>query len=228
METVISAKTLPPEDRPRERLYHYGAQELSLQELLSIVIGGGSGGVSSLAVAYRLLGRFEDVRSLSRAGIDDLMHVSGIGFARSCQLLAAFELGRRLNRASGANAQSIRSPRDIAKVFLDEMRGYEKEYFKAAYLNTKNTILKIETVSIGSLNASIVHPREILKPAISVSAASIVLVHNHPTGDPTPSREDIEFTKRFAQCGELIGIELLDHVIIGSGTYRSLKEMGLF
>lgn len=228
METVVSAKALPPEERPRERMYHVGAPELSLQELLSIIIGGGSGGASSLVVAYRLLDTFEDLISLSRAGIDDLMHVTGIGFARSCQVLAAFELGKRLARKTGTNALSVRSPQDIAKIFLDEMKSYEKEYFKAAYLNTKNSVLKVETVSIGSLNASIVHPREILKPAISASAASIVLVHNHPTGDPTPSKEDIEFTKRFAKCGELIGIELLDHVIIGNGTYRSLKEMGLF
>jgi DNA repair protein RadC len=228
METIISVKALPPEERPRERMYHVGAPELSLQELLSIVIGGGSGRASSLVVAYRLLSTFDDLLSLSRAGIDDLMRVAGIGLARSCQVLAAFELGKRLARQTGTNTLSIRSPQDIAKIFLDEMKGFEKEYFKAAYLNTKNSVLKVETVSIGSLNASIVHPREILKPAISASAASIVLVHNHPTGDPSPSKEDIEFTRRFAKCGELIGIELLDHVIIGAGTYRSLKEMGLF
>jgi DNA repair protein RadC len=228
MEMVVSAKALPPGERPRERLYHVGAQELSLQELLSIVIGAGSGRASSLVLAYRVLDAFDDLTSLGRAGIDDLMHITGIGFARSCQVLAAFELGRRLARQTGTNGVSIRSPQDIAKIFLDEMKYYDKEYFKAAYLNTKNSILKVETISIGSLNASIVHPREILKPAISVSAASIVLVHNHPTGDPTPSKEDIEFTRRFAQCGELIGIELLDHVIIGAGTYRSLKELGTF
>jgi DNA repair protein RadC len=108
------------------------------------------------------------------------------------------------------------------------MKHLDREHFKAALLNTKNQILKVVTVSIGSLNASIVHPREILKPAISASAASIVLLHNHPTGDPTPSREDVEFTRRFAKCGDLIGIRLLDHVIIGAGRYRSLKETGVF
>ena len=111
---------------------------------------------------------------------------------------------------------------------MDDMRHYDREHFKAALLNTKNQILRVVTVSIGSLNASIVHPREIFKPAISASAASIILVHNHPTGDPSPSKEDVEFTRRFAKCGDLMGIQLLDHIIIGSGRYRSLKESGVF
>jgi len=209
-------------------MYWNGSQELSLLELLAIVIGGGSKGSGALAVAYRLLESFGDLPYLGRADIDDLMNISGIGFARACQLTAAFELGKRFTRESGSNGAAIKAPGDIAGIFMDEMKHYDREHFKAAFLNTKNQILKIVTVSIGSLNASIVHPREILKPAISASAASIVLVHNHPTGDPKPSREDIEFTKRFAKCGELIGIGLLDHVIIGSGGYASLKEQGYF
>ena len=122
----------------------------------------------------------------------------------------------------------IRGPGEVAKLFMDEMRHYDREHFKAVLLNTKNQVLRIVTVSIGSLNASIVHPREIFKPAISASAASIILVHNHPTGDPSPSKEDVEFTRRFAKCGDLMGIQLLDHIIIGSGRYRSLKESGIF
>jgi DNA repair protein RadC len=228
METAISVKSLPREDRPRERLYNVGARELSLQELLAIVIGGGSGGESVLALAYRLIDCFKDLPSLGRADVDDFRQVRGIGFARACQLAAAFELGRRLAKRAGCNGNVIRSPEDAARLFLDEMKCYDREHFRAAYLNTKNHVLKIETISIGSLNASIVHPREILKPAIRASAASILLVHNHPTGDPTPSREDVEFTKRFAKCCELIGIELLDHVVIGAGSFRSIKELGLF
>ncbi|NIO00891.1 MAG: DNA repair protein RadC [Candidatus Latescibacteria bacterium] len=224
----MSVKGLPPGDRPRERLYHIGAQELSLQELLSIVIGSGSKGAGALAVAYRLLETFGDLPSLGKADLDDLKCVTGIGFARACQLAAAFELGKRLVRESGSNGALIKSPRDVARIFMDEMKHYDREHFKAAFLNTKNQVIKTATISIGSLNASIVHPREILKPAISTSAASIVLVHNHPTGDPKPSKEDIEFTKRFAKCGELIGIGLLDHVIIGAGKFTSLKERGYF
>ncbi len=228
MEAGVSVKGLPARDRPRERLYHLGPRELSLQELLAVVIGGGSRGASALALGYRLLEMFGSLASLGRASPDDLKCVSGIGFARACQLVAAFELGKRFVRDPGTSGVPIRAPKDVAGIFMDEMKHYDREHFKAAFLNTKNRVLKTVTISIGSLNASIVHPREILKPAISASAASIVLVHNHPTGDPTPSKEDIDFTKRFAKCGELIGIELLDHIIIGAGRYVSLKEGSYF
>lgn len=165
---------------------------------------------------------------MGRAGVDEMRRVPGIGFARACQLAAAFELGKRFARESRTSGTPIRAPQDVARLFMDEMKHYDREHFKAAFLNTKNQIIKVVTVSIGSLNASIVHPREILKPAIAVSAASIVLIHNHPTGDPSPSREDVEFTRRFARCGELIGIELLDHIVIGADRFQSLKESGYF
>ncbi|MDH4035970.1 MAG: DNA repair protein RadC [Candidatus Krumholzibacteria bacterium] len=223
-----SPRGLPRADRPRERLYERGPGELSLQELLAIVIGEGTRGSSALVVALRLLGEFGDLVAMGRAGVDEMRRVPGIGFARACQLVASFELGKRFARESRSGGISIKAPKDVARLFMDEMKHYDREHFKAAFLNTKNQIIRVVTVSIGSLNASIVHPREILKPAISASAASIVLVHNHPTGDPTPSREDVEFTRRFARCGELIGIELLDHIVIGADRFQSLKESGYF
>jgi len=228
MKTRLSIKLLPPEDRPRERLYHHGASELSLPELLAVILGRGTREAGALVLAHRLLERFGDLYSLGGASLDDLKKVPGIGFVRACQIASVFEVGKRFGRDPGLRGAAIRGPEDIAGLFMSEMKHLDREHFKAALLNTKNRILKVVTVSIGSLNASIVHPREILKPAISASAASIVLVHNHPTGDPTPSQEDIEFTRRFAKCCDLIGIRLLDHVIIGAGRFRSLKETGAF
>jgi len=228
METRMSVKQLPVEERPRERLYNNGPTELSLPELLAIVLGRGTKDASALALGYGLLERFGDIVALGRASLDDLKKTAGIGFVRACQVAAAFEIGKRFASVPGVQGASIRGPEDIAGIFMEEMKHLDREHFRAALLNTKNRILKVVTVSIGSLNASIVHPREILKPAISASAASIVLVHNHPTGDPAPSQEDVEFTRRFAKCGDLIGIKLLDHVIIGAGRYRSLKETGAF
>ena len=228
VEKPLSVSGLPASEKPRERLYHVGPRELSLQEVLAVVVGEGSKGAGALVLAIRLLEACGGLVGLGKAGVDDLQRVRGIGFAKACRLVATFELGKRFARESVSNGSSIRTPGDISRIFMDEMKHYDREHFKAAYLNTKNQIIRTVTVSIGSLNASIVHPREILKPAISASAASIILVHNHPTGDPTPSREDVEFTRRFAKCGELIGIELLDHVIIGSDRYQSLKEGGYF
>jgi DNA repair protein RadC len=223
-----STRALPSGDRPRERLYERGAAELSLQELLAILIGEGMRGSSALVVALGLLGEFGDLVAVGRAGVDEMRRVPGIGFARACRLVASFELGKRFARESRNGGSPIKAPADVARLFMDEMKHYDREHFKAAFLNTKNQIIRVVTVSIGSLNASIVHPREILKPAIAASAASIVLVHNHPTGDPSPSREDVEFTRRFARCGELIGIELLDHIVIGADRFQSLKESGYF
>ena len=228
VEKPLSVSGLPSSEKPRERLYHVGPRELSLQEILAIAVGGGSAGAGALGLAFGLLGAFGSLTALGRAGVDDLRQVRGIGFAKACQLVAVFELGKRFARDSVSNGSSIKTPGDVSRIFMDEMKHYDREHFRAAFLNTKNQLIRTVTVSIGSLNASIVHPREILKPAISASAASIVLVHNHPTGDPTPSREDIEFTRRFARCGELIGIEILDHFIIVSDRYKSLKEGGYF
>lgn len=228
MGAHLSIKKLPPRERPRERLYHVGPAELSLQELLAVVIGRGTREASALVLAFRLLEAFGDIVTLGRTNVDELKKIPGIGFVRACQLVAAFEIGKRFATDAGQPATAIHGPGDVAQLFMEEMRHLDREHFRAALLNTKNQILKVVTVSIGSLNASIVHPREILKPAIMASAASIILVHNHPTGDPTPSREDVEFTRRFAKCGELLGIQLLDHIVIGAGRFNSLKEAGAF
>jgi DNA repair protein RadC len=225
---AIPIGKLPVEERPRERLVQFGPESLSLVELIAVLLGGGLRGEGALGLAFRLLERFGGLDGLARSSREEFQQVPGMGRARACQLAAALELGKRMGRTRPLPTTCISSPADVAALFMEQMRYLRQEHFKAAYLDTKHRVLKVETISIGSLNASVVHPREILRPAVATSAAAIVLVHNHPTGDPTPSSEDVAFTRRFAQCSELMGIKFLDHVIIGAGKYESLKEAGVF
>lgn len=173
-----------------------------------------------------MLNHFEGLRFLKEASVAELTSISGIGEAKAVQVLAALELGRRINRLAYEDRYVIKSPQDGANYVMEEMRFLSQEHFVCLYLNTKNQVLHKQTVFIGSLNASIVHPREVFKEALKRSAASIICIHNHPSGDPSPSREDIEVTKRLTECGKMLGIELLDHLIIGEQKYVSLKEKG--
>jgi DNA repair protein RadC len=163
---------------------------------------------------------------LKDATIEELTSMKGIGKTKAIQIMAAIELGRRMGRLRYDDRYIIRSPEDGAKYVMEDMRFLSQEHFVCLYLNTKNQVLHRQTIFIGSLNASIVHPREVYKEAFRRSAASIICIHNHPSGDPSPSKEDIEVTKRLSECGKIIGIELLDHLIIGDGKYVSLKEKG--
>ncbi|UAL54819.1 DNA repair protein RadC [Metabacillus dongyingensis] len=216
----------PEEDRPRERLIHDGPGSLANHELLAILLRTGSKKESVLQLSNRLLNHFEGLRFLKEASAAELTSISGIGEAKAVQILASLELGRRINRLTYEDRYVIKSPQDGANYVMEEMRFLSQEHFVCLYLNTKNQVLHKQTVFIGSLNASIVHPREVYKEALKRSAASIICIHNHPSGDPTPSREDIEVTKRLTECGKMLGIELLDHLIIGEQKYVSLKEKG--
>lgn len=218
---------LPAEERPRERLLRLGAKALSGTELLAILIGSGFKGRSSLEVAEDVLGRFGNLREVAEAEPALLSRVAGVGAATAVRMKAAAELGRRIVLHTPDPMPAIRSPEDVAGLLMEEMRSLDREHFRELLLNAKNRVLSVETISVGTLNASLVHPREGLKPAIVKSAAAIILVHNHPTGVPTPSQEDIAITKRFVRAGEVVGIPVLDHVIIGNGRYQSLKEMGV-
>ncbi|KEZ51171.1 RadC family protein [Metabacillus indicus] len=223
---VLKIHDFPLEDRPRERLIHDGPESLANHELLAILLRTGSKKESVLQLANRLLNHFEGLRFLKEASVAELTSISGIGEAKAVQVLAALELGRRINRLAYEDRYVIKSPQDGANYVMEEMRFLSQEHFVCLYLNTKNQVLHKQTVFIGSLNASIVHPREVFKEALKRSAASIICIHNHPSGDPSPSREDIEVTKRLTECGKMIGIELLDHLIIGEQKYVSLKEKG--
>lgn len=215
-------------DRPRERLIRQGAQSLSNQELLAILLRTGTREESVLAVANRVLLNFEKLHALKHATLEEIVGIKGIGEAKAVQLLAAIELGRRLAQKEVEDRYTIRSPEDAANFLMQDMTALQQEHFVVLFLNTKNQIIYKKTIFIGSLNASIVHPREIFREAVKRSAASIICAHNHPSGVPTPSPEDIDVTNRLVEAGIIIGVELLDHVIIGDHQFISMKEKGYF
>lgn len=214
------------EDQPRERLLLEGASSLSHTELLAIILRTGSKDESVLTLANRILHHFDGLRMLKDATIEEMTSIHGVGIAKASQLLAAFELGRRMVRVQYEHRYSIRSPEDCASYMMEEMRFLQQEHFVCLYLNTKNQVIHRQTIFIGSLNSSLVHPREVFKEAFRRSAASIICLHNHPSGSPEPSREDIEVTRRLVECGKIIGIDVLDHIIIGDHKFVSLKEKG--
>ncbi|MCA0992548.1 DNA repair protein RadC [Bacillus hwajinpoensis] len=216
----------PEEERPRERLVKEGPETLSNQELLAIILRTGTKQESVLQLSYRIIQYFEGLRLLKDASIEELTSLNGVGTAKAVQLIAAMELGRRVSRLQLEERYTIRSPEDGANYVMEDMRFLSQEHFVCLYLNTKNQVLHRQTVFVGSLNASIVHPREVFREAFRRSAASLICFHNHPSGDPTPSREDIEVTKRLAECGKMLGIDMLDHIIIGDQKFISLKEKG--
>lgn len=222
----LMIRDVPNCERPRERLLKEGAHALSNQELIATILGTGTKQESVLQLSQRILHHFNGLRLLKDSTADELKKIKGIGDTKAVQLLAAIELGSRVHKWQEEDRYVIRSPEDVSRYVMEDMRFLTQEHFVALYLNTKNHVIHKKTIFIGSLNASIVHPREVYKEAFRHSAASIICLHNHPSGDPSPSREDIEVTKRLVESGKVIGIELLDHIIIGDQKFTSLKEKG--
>ena len=213
-------------DMPREKLDRLGPEALQDEELLAILLRTGYEGKNVLEVARAIL-RKHPPSALLEMGLEALTRIKGIGRAKGAGLVAAFELSRRaLNQGMGI-APAISRPADVLPVIAD-IKDRRKEYFVAVFLNARNQVICREDVSIGSLNASLVHPREVFFPAVGSSAASVILAHNHPSGDVTPSREDIELTRRMVQAGEIMGIEVLDHLVVGAERFLSMKEANLF
>jgi len=225
-DSIIKMKDVPKMERPRERLIQYGESHLSNQELLAILLGSGTRNETVMDLSNRLLMHFEGLKLLSEATIEELTSIKGIGQAKGVTLLAALELGKRIQQYKPEEKYVIRSPEDGAEYVMEEMRSLNQEHLVALFLNTKNQVIHRQTIFIGSLNASIVHPREIYREAVKRSAASVVCAHNHPSGDPSPSQEDIHVTRRLVEAGKIMGIELLDHIVIGNNTFISLKEKG--
>ncbi len=218
-------RDMQEEERPRNRLIKNGAATLSNSELLSIMIRSGSVKENALTLSQRILATY-DLQQLSTINIKQLMTITGIKEGKAAQIAACFELARRLESFTRDTRIKVNSPEDVYRYLYPEMRERKKEFFIELCLDTKNQVLRRDTVSMGSLNANIVHPREVFKTALIESAAHIIVVHNHPSGDPTPSREDIELTKKLVESGKIMGIDVIDHVIIGDGRHFSMKEAG--
>ena len=221
-------KDLPESERPREKLYAHGVSTLSNAELLAVIIRTGTGKESAIEVSRRLIGMdSRGIGALTDASISDLTKIKGIGECKAAQIIAALELGKRIKRVGYYDKIRVTSPDVVADIVMEDMKFLQKEHFNIVVLDTKNHIIRIDNISIGTLNASIVHPRDVFKAAIKNNGNSVILVHNHPSGDVTPSSEDINITKRLIEGGNIIGIKVLDHLIIGNGSYLSMKEKNL-
>ncbi|MFS0787375.1 DNA repair protein RadC [Shouchella sp. 1P09AA] len=220
-------RDVPIQERPRERFLREGARALSNQEILAIMLRTGTKHYSALQVASTLLSTYKTLTALSEASLEEMKLVKGIGETKAIELSAAIELGKRILREGKGEKRVIASPDDAVQLVVNDLVGIHQEHFVVLYLNTKNYVIKQKTVFIGSLNASIVHPREVFKEALRTSSAAVICLHNHPSGDPSPSPEDISVTKRLYEAGKILGITLLDHIIIGDeANFISLKERG--
>jgi DNA repair protein RadC len=219
---------LPEGERPRERLAAHGADALSNAELLAILIGSGRPGGSALDLAARILAKNDEgVAYLAGASVEELRSVHGVGEATACRIAAAAALGRRIAGMGSRELRQITSPEAIVALFMEDMRHEKQENFRILLLNVKNEIIGKETVSVGNISSSIVDARDVFRPAIRRGAASIVLVHNHPSGNPEPSNADIEVTKCICEAGDVLGIKVMDHLIIGNGRFVSMKKRNL-
>lgn len=221
----VAIKHWRADDKPRERLIRNGATSLSDAELLAILIKTGTEGASALDVGRTLLNRFKTLTELASRDVGELKLFRGMGIVKAVTLAAAFEVGRRIQTEPFSSKPAIRSPQDVASLFIPRMRGIRKEQFHVLLLNTANQIFRESLVSEGSLNASIVHPREVFRLAVIESAASIIVLHNHPSGNLEPSREDVEVTKQLVEAGSVLGIPVHDHIIIAGESFVSLRQL---
>ncbi len=220
-------RDLPVHERPRERLRAYGASALANAELLAILLRVGATGESAIAQASRLLARFGGLPGLARASFGQLCNEKGLGEAKAAQIKAALEMGKRLLAAQPEERAMVRSPQDVTNLLQAEMGLLEQEHLRVVLLNTRNQVLAISEVYKGNVNTALVRVAEVFRDAVREGCLAIIVVHNHPSGDPTPSRDDVEITKQMLEAGQLLGIEVLDHIILAQGGFVSLRERGL-
>ncbi|MBE3128575.1 MAG: DNA repair protein RadC [Actinobacteria bacterium] len=216
-------KNIPKIDRPREKLIQYGPEKLSNSELLALLLRSGNKDINAIELARKILKKF-GAKKLPNLIFKDLNKISGLGPAKACEIIACFELGKRLLKDK--KAQIYLTPKEIWEELRD-LRNHKKEHFVIFYLDSRNQEIKREIISIGSLNANLVHPREVFEPAVRNLTAQIILAHNHPSGDPTPSEDDLEITKRLVEAGKILGIEVIDHIIVAKDNFFSFKEKDL-
>jgi DNA repair protein RadC len=222
----IMIRDLPEDQRPRERLAAHGPQALSAAELLALLLRSGTAKESVIRLAERLLAQFGSLKGIAGATLNELAQVKGIGPAKAAEVIAAVELGKRLATFVDTPRPVIRCPEDIANLVAPEMRYLRQEQFRVLMLDTRNQVLQNRVATQGSLNSSIVDCREVFREAIGANCAAVAVCHNHPSGDPSPSPEDLTVTKRLVEAGKLVGIEVVDHLIIGDGRWVSLRERG--
>ncbi|NFV12684.1 JAB domain-containing protein [Clostridium sporogenes] len=227
MHNNFKIKDLPKNERPQERLIRYGAEALSNSELLAVILRTGTKNQNIMMLASSLIKETGGLDQLFNQSIEELTKIKGIGVTKAVQILALSEISKRFKTYKSGNGYKINTPLDVSNLVMEDMKYLRQEKLKVLILNTKNIVTYIRDIFIGTLNSSIVHPREIFCEAIKKNGASIIICHNHPSGDPTPSKEDINITLRLKECGKLIGIDLLDHIIIGENKYISIKAKGI-
>ncbi len=226
MSKSFTIHDLPKEERPRERLVKFGEQALSAQELLQLILGRGIAGESVVVTAQKLLSQFGSLQKLAEASIEELSLIKGIGPAKATQLKAVFEIGRRTSsQTSPHKSKDLSDPKKVYELVKSKLKDYHKEHFYMIALNSRNH--SITEVSVGSLDSSIVHPREVFEEAIKNKAAAVIFAHNHPSGDPEPSEDDLIITKRLVEAGKILGIEVNDHIIITKTGFFSFKDKRL-
>ncbi len=224
---VPMMRDMAERNRPRERLMHVGERAVSTAELLAILLRTGVGGENVLRLAERLLITFKDLPGLARASIAELMAVKGVGPAKAVEIKAALEIGRRLLTSAPEEKPRVTSPADAANLLMSEMCFLEKEHLRLILMDTRNQVLATPTIYVGSLNTSVVRIGELFRAAIKENAAAFIVAHNHPSGDPAPSPEDVSVTRQIVEAGTLLSVDVLDHIIIGHNRFVSLKERGL-
>jgi len=224
---TYTVSDLPIEDRPRERLQKVGVDNLSTQELLALIIEKGGRGQTVLTLAQNLLAHFGNLQNIKNASIEELKKVKGIGFATACKLQAAFKLGEKAGLHITNFGEKIKKPETVFNLLKNEIGNKMKESFYILSLTNRNNLISVDKVSTGTLSASLAHPREVFLPAIKNYASTVIIVHNHPSGDTQPSEDDLDITKRLKEAGKILGIDVVDHIIVSRNNYFSFKDKGL-